>query len=167
MALDGDRVRRHTARSVLRCIDDDTTSRLTACANAPPEAIEARLHELDREWDTDRAIETEASLMGLLGLAAGALVHPRALGLSGFVAGAVFVHAVTGWYPLLPLLRRLGFRSAREIARERHALKALRGDFAGLAQEPGAGRAGDMRIAGAVATDDWGNRPSVPGAGAH
>jgi hypothetical protein len=28
------------------------------------------------------------------------------------------------------VLRRLGFRTAREIERERQALKALRGDFA-------------------------------------
>ena len=29
-----------------------------------------------------------------------------------------------------PIFRRLGIRSSREIQRERHALKALRGDFA-------------------------------------
>jgi hypothetical protein len=32
-------------------------------------------------------------------------------------------------------MRRLGIRSAREIERERYALKALRGDFAGMEQE--------------------------------
>jgi hypothetical protein len=36
---------------------------------------------------------------------------------------------VSGWYPLMPLFRRLGIRTAREIERERYALKALRGDF--------------------------------------
>jgi hypothetical protein len=49
-----------------------------------------------------------------------------------FVGGAVLTHALTGRYPLLPLLRRAGVRSAREIGRERYALKALRGDFANL-----------------------------------
>ena len=46
--------------------------------------------------------------------------------------GGGFLHAMTGCYPLLPLFRRLGFRSPREIARERYALKALRGDFQGM-----------------------------------
>ena len=38
-------------------------------------------------------------------------------------------HALQGWCPPLPLFRRLGVRTAREIARERYALQALRGDF--------------------------------------
>jgi hypothetical protein len=32
----------------------------------------------------------------------------------------------------VPILRRLGFRMASEIEQERYALKALRGDFAGV-----------------------------------
>jgi hypothetical protein len=32
----------------------------------------------------------------------------------------------------VPILRRLGFRTAHEIERERQALKALRGDYAGV-----------------------------------
>ena len=41
----------------------------------------------------------------------------------------VFLHAVQGWYPLLPLFRRMGIRTETEIATERYALKAIRGDF--------------------------------------
>jgi hypothetical protein len=39
------------------------------------------------------------------------------------------MHAVQGWCPPVPVLRRLGFRTASEIDHERYALKALRGDF--------------------------------------
>ena len=39
--------------------------------------------------------------------------------------------------PPVPILRRLGVRTAREIDIERYALKALRGDFGPLG--PGAG----------------------------
>jgi hypothetical protein len=131
MALDYDRDRRHTAAEVLRRIDQDTRARLEACA-AEPAAIEARLPELEREWDTDRAIEAEASLMALAGLALGVLARPAFLAIPAAVGAAVFAHAVSGWYPLLPLFRRLGIRSAREIERERYALKALRGDFQGM-----------------------------------
>jgi hypothetical protein len=46
------------------------------------------------------------------------------------VAGFLLQHALQGWCPPLPVLRRLGVRTADEINQERYALKALRGDFA-------------------------------------
>jgi hypothetical protein len=45
------------------------------------------------------------------------------------VGGFLFQHAIEGWCPPVPILRRLGFRTAREIDIERVALKTLRGDF--------------------------------------
>lgn len=130
MSLETDRDRRHTADWVLQCIDDETAAQLQEYADAGAQRIAGRLKELDREWDADRAIELEASAMGLAGLALGAFVRPALLALPAAVAAAVFAHALIGWYPLLPVFRRLGLRTAREIARERYALKALRGDFA-------------------------------------
>jgi len=132
MALDYDRVRRHTAAEVLRRIDDDTAARLESRASAGPAAIGERLSALEREWDTDRTIEAEASVVALAGLALGVLVRPAFLAIPAVVGAAVLAHAVSGWYPLLPVLRRLGVRTAREIERERYALKALRGDFQGM-----------------------------------
>jgi hypothetical protein len=44
-------------------------------------------------------------------------------------------HAVQGWCPPIPVLRRFGFRTADEINRERYALKALRGDFDGISDK--------------------------------
>ena len=126
-----DRVRRHTAAEVLRRIDDTTVASLSRCAESPA-AIEGRLAELDREWDTDRAVEIEAATMGLVGLALGAFVRKQLLVLPAMVASAMLMQATTGRYPLMPLFRRLGLRTAKEIARERYALKALRGDFAGM-----------------------------------
>lgn len=104
---------------------------LGACAG-DPSMVKRRLDELDREWDTDRVLETEAAGMGLVGLALGVLVRPGLLALPAFVAASVLVHAATGRYPLMPIFRRLGVRTSREIARERYALKALRGDFADM-----------------------------------
>jgi hypothetical protein len=135
MILETDRVRSHTAAAVLRRIDDDTSAHLLQYADAPPDVVAARLTELDREWDTDRAIELEASLMGLAGVALGAFVRPAFRAIPAVVAGAVLLHATAGIYPLLPIFRRLGLRTAREIARERYALKALRGDFAAMDSE--------------------------------
>jgi hypothetical protein len=50
------------------------------------------------------------------------------------VTAFLFQHAVQGWCPPVPILRRLGFRTVTEIEQERHALKALRGDFARVDQ---------------------------------
>jgi hypothetical protein len=132
MSLTTDRVRLHTSREVLRRIDDDAVGSLSQHGDASPEQISERLGELDREWDTDRALETEAGLMGLLGLAFGTFVRPQLLALPALVAAGVLTHALTGHYPLMPLFRRLRLRTSREIARERYALKALRGDFANM-----------------------------------
>ena len=62
-----DRTRRHTAAEVLRRIDDVTVASLS-CRAESPAAIDARVRELDREWDTDRALEIEAATMGLVDL---------------------------------------------------------------------------------------------------
>jgi hypothetical protein len=136
MSLENDRDRRYTAASVLQRIDDETEARLQTYAAAGPQVIAGRLAELDHEWDIDRAVELEASLMGLVGLGLGAFFRRGFLAAPALVGAAVFVHATAGGYPLLPLFRRLGLRTSREIARERYALKALRGDFHDMQRRP-------------------------------
>jgi hypothetical protein len=143
-----DRVRRHTAADVLRRIDDLTVTSLCNCAESVVET-DRRLKALDKEWDTDRALEAEAAAMGLIGLALGALVRKQFLALPAIVASAVLVQAMRGRYPLMPLFRRLGLRTSKEIARERYALKALRGDFAGM----GTSRAAEAALSGEQAAD--------------
>ena len=137
-----DRVRRHTARSVLRRIDDDTLDHLLEVAHKP-ETASRRLEALDREWDIDRTIEAEAATMGLIGLTLCALVRPAFLAMPATVGAAVFLFGTRGLYPLLPIFRRLGIRTAREIERERYAVKAVRGDFDAIAQEQQTGSAGE------------------------
>lgn len=129
MDFASDRDRRHTAEWVLQRIDGETAERLYEYADAPPERVAQRIGELEREWDVDRTVELEASAIGLVGLALGAFVRPALLAVPAAVGAAVLVHALVGGYPLLPVFRRLGVRTSREIERERYALKALRGDF--------------------------------------
>jgi len=148
MDQSADRIRHRTAAEVLRRIDDVTVASLTRCAASPAHA-DRRLSELDREWDTDRALEIEAATMGLIGLAVGAFFRKQLLALPAIVAGAVLVQATTGRYPLMPIFRRLGLRTSKEIARERYALKALRGDFAGM----GTAHAAEVALAGDPPTD--------------
>jgi hypothetical protein len=90
-----------------------------------PEEIPDRLKQLDREWDVERALAAMSSSLTLLGLALGARGRRRALALSTIVQGFYMQHTLQGWCPPLPLLRRMGFRTATEIEREKCALKDL------------------------------------------
>jgi hypothetical protein len=90
-----------------------------------PEEIPDRLKQLDREWDIERALAAMSSGLTLLGLALGRRGRRRALALSAIVQGFYMQHTLQGWCPPLPVLRRLGFRTATEIEREKCALKDL------------------------------------------
>jgi hypothetical protein len=118
-----ERVPRHTAPEVNRRIRRQTLANLTRYRNAGPEAIRRRLDELDHEWDIERAIEANAAGVALAGLALGVFVDRRFLLLPAAVAGFLLQHALQGWCPPVPVLRRLGFRTAREIFEERLALR--------------------------------------------
>ncbi|QFI67831.1 hypothetical protein [Sinorhizobium alkalisoli] len=129
------RVSSQTSREINRRILQETEERL-AHYESHPEEIEQRLAELDLEWDIERTLEANASLLAFTGVALTATVDRRWLALPAIVTGFLFQHAIQGWCPPLPVLRRLGFRTAEEINQERYALKALRGDFNG-ARGPG------------------------------
>jgi hypothetical protein len=130
-----DRVRANTWVPVNDRLDIETQLRIReAAAFGSSDELTQRITHLDNEWDFDRTVETEASVMGLLGLALGITVDKRFLVLPAVVSTMLVVHATHGWYPLLPLFRRMGVRTQSEIDRERYALKAIRGDFTALRQ---------------------------------
>jgi len=124
-----DRVPANTDAEINRRIAEQTERNVAWYGSASDEAIERRLHELDQEWDIERTLEANAATVAMIGLGMGAFVDKRFLALPAVVAGFLFQHAVQGWCPPLPVLRRLGFRTQYEIEQERYALKALRGDF--------------------------------------
>lgn len=130
-----ERVSANTAPEVNARIRQQMEQSVAHCAGQGDGAIERRLAELEQEWDIERVIETEAPAMALLGIGLGAGVNPRFYAVPGVVASMVFLHAIQGWYPLLPALRRMGIRTREEINEERMALKALRGDFAEVARQ--------------------------------
>ena len=128
-----DRTRANTWPEVNARLDGEAQLRVRrAAAGRTGEGLATSVERLDREWNFDRVLETEASIMGLVGLSLGLAIDRRLLALPAFVSTMLILHATSGWYPLLPLFRRLGVRTQDEIDRERHALKVLRGDFAGL-----------------------------------
>lgn len=126
------RVSANTAPAVNRAIEWRTRRRINRAHAGGIGAIDQRLAQLDREWDIERCLETGASSLMLTGLLLGTTANRRWLLLSVGVGGFLLQHALQGWCPPLPVLRRLGVRTADEINRERYALKALRGDFTRL-----------------------------------
>jgi hypothetical protein len=125
-------VPRHTAEHVNERIKRETEDRVRRFEGQPA-TIGERLRELDAEWDIERAIELNASALAFIGIALGFFVHPYWLILPALVTAFLFQHALQGWCPPVPVLRRFGFRTVYEIEQERQALKALRGDYAGVA----------------------------------
>lgn len=139
------RVRSHTAPQINRRIDSAIEESIRYHA-VHPEKIDQRLFELEREWDIERALEANAASLAVFGVLMGLIGRRAFYWLPGIVGGFLLQHAMSGWSPPVPLLRRLGFRTAGEIHREKYALKALRGDFAGAAR----GTAGNGSVAEAA-----------------
>lgn len=131
-----DRVERSTDPEINERIERQTVEEIACHAAGGRSAIERRLEELDEEWDIERTLEANAATASLIGLILGATRSRRWFLLPVGVAGFLLQHAVQGWCPPLPLFRALGVRTAEEIARERYALKALRGDFERLQSGP-------------------------------
>jgi hypothetical protein len=128
-AAAGDRVRAHTAAPLNEQADRQAQACIRTLASADRAALTTHIGSLDREWDVERYLQTNAALVSLTGLVLGATVHRRFLVLPALVFGFFFQHAVQGWCPPLPVFRRMGVRTRPEINREKYALKALRGDF--------------------------------------
>lgn len=131
-----ERVECNTARHINDRIEAETRERVHQLRSAHPSRIAQRLRELDREWDVERCLETAAPTFSLIGLALGATKDRRWFFVPAIVQAFFLQHALQGWCPPLPVLRRLGFRTLTEIDRERNALKALRGDFAKAKKDP-------------------------------
>ena len=141
-----ERVAAHTATEINERIKRRTAENISHCAEAGAASIGHRLDELDREWDIERTLEANAATIALAGLGLGAFVDRRFLALPALVAAFLLQHALQGWCPPVPVFRRLGVRTEDEIAREKYALKALRGDFKNIhaAGEADASSAGEI-----------------------
>lgn len=126
------RVQWHTSGKVNAAVRERTEANVEELSDAPVEEIDSRLDELEDEWDIERVLQANASIVSLLGITLGAIADRRFLALPAAVFGFFAQHAVQGWCPPIPIFRRIGVRTRQEIERERYALKALRGDFDAL-----------------------------------
>jgi hypothetical protein len=130
-----DTVRAKTDPQLNQKIDSTIEERIRFYATQPREVISNRIEELDQEWDIERFLETNAAGIALGGVVLG-MISKKWLLLSATVLGFLLQHAIKGWCPPIPLLRKFGVRTRREIDREKYALKILRGDFQSMPSDP-------------------------------
>jgi hypothetical protein len=128
-----DRIRESSPDSANADLDAETRERVERVARAGGVAVDGRLRELEGEWDIERVLMANAATLALSGVAAAAATGDRRLlAVPGVVLAFLLQHAIQGWCPPVPAFRKLGVRTQQEIDAERTALKALRGDFAGV-----------------------------------
>jgi hypothetical protein len=124
-----DHVHANTAPQVNERIEREMRDRIMVYAHRSPEEISRRIVELEQEWDIERWLECNASTLAFGGVVMSLVGGKKWLLVPAVVLPMLFYHAVQGWCPPLPLLRRLGVRTQREIDAEIYALRLLRGDF--------------------------------------
>lgn len=119
-----DRVRQFSHPSLNQRIDEGIEARVARAQDETPARVRARLERLEREWDVDQIIQGKTAALVNLGLA---LAHRdrRGYWVAGLGFASLLSHSLIGWSPSLSLLRRLGFRTRREIDREKFALLSL------------------------------------------
>src|SRR5688500_3754032 len=103
-----DRVRTSTPPHVNNRIDQAMMKRIWAYARKSPEEISQRIDALDREWDLERVLETNAGGIALAGVLLSAFSTRKWLLLPAGVLGMLLQHSLTRKSAPVQLLRRLG-----------------------------------------------------------
>ncbi len=117
-----DRVRKSTPDAINQKIDQKTHHNIQYYSMQNDMVIKSRIKELDREWDIERVLALNASIFALTGVILGATVNKKWLILPTVVTAFLAQHAIQGWCPPLPLFRKTGIRSRKEIDHERYSL---------------------------------------------
>ena len=136
MQINNDRVRENTSDEVNKTIDQQTEQNIQHYSAQDTGTVKARLQDLNREWDIERYLELTSGFNVLLGLGLGLTVNKKWLLLSAVSSAFLVQHALQGWCPPLPLFRRLGVRTKKEIDREKEGLRKQLQDGQ-LETEPG------------------------------
>src|SRR5688500_14814173 len=111
-----DRVRANTWPLLNERVDAEAQLRLREAAESlSSDEFTRPSTELHDGLDFHRTAGTGASVMGLVGRALGLAVDQRPPAGPGVGATMLPPHATHGWYPLLPVFRRIGVRTQDEI----------------------------------------------------
>jgi hypothetical protein len=124
---EADRVRSMSPESANRDIDRATQESIARTIAGGREAIERRLSELQHEWNVDRALVLNFSVLVFAQLLA-ARRDRRWLWGPLIQTPFLIMHTTMGWCPPVLWFRPLGFRTRFEIQGEREALLKHLGD---------------------------------------
>ena len=122
------RVQSSTNPSVNAQIKNRTVSDLNTYISSSPEILSQRIDALNHEWDVERVVQANAAAVTLVCSLFG-MRKSKCFLLTGIVGCFLLQHALQGFCPPLPFIRRLGVRTAEEICNEKTVLKMARGDF--------------------------------------
>ena len=131
-----ERVQRNTENNLNKAIQEQTVFNLNKLKYAEDGDLSERIETLNKEWDTERFLETNAAAIILLCSILG-LKKSKAFLFPGTISFFLLQHALQGWSPPLPIIRKLGIRTADEINNEKTAGKMMRGDFSTIPDTPG------------------------------
>ncbi|NLK75907.1 MAG: DUF2892 domain-containing protein [Clostridiales bacterium] len=121
--LINDEIKKQTARNI----------EILKCCNEPE--LTDRIRNLNCEWDTERYLEVNAAALIVISSFLGIKRSRLWFIITGITGIFMFQHALQGWCPLVPFLRKWGVRTADEINSEKYVLKIIRGDFTGIGKE--------------------------------
>jgi hypothetical protein len=110
-------------------IRNQTIRSLNIFRNCNETEITERIRKLNQEWDTERVLEVNSAALIALSSYLGIRTSRFWFLLTGAVGIFMLQHALKGWCPPLPYVRKWGVRTADEINSEKMALKVMRGDF--------------------------------------
>lgn len=109
-----------------------TISKLNKAKNSSKTVLSQKIKQLNCEWDTERVVEVHAASLILLSAFMGVKGGRFWFCLTSIVGIFLLNHGLYGWCPSLPVIRKMGIRTAEEINIEKTVLKMLRGDFANI-----------------------------------
>lgn len=122
------RITMNTPESINGEIERQIEANVNYFKRQDKETIERRILHLEEEWDTERVLELNMAAIALVSSLLGLAVNKKWMYVSGAVSAFMLQHAIQGWCPPLPLIRKLGVRTVDEINLEKQALQNLLDD---------------------------------------
>ena len=117
-----DRVRDSTNSKSNAAIDQKTERNINRYSQLSKYDIQDRIIALEKEWDIERTLAFNASILAFTGVVLSVTTNRKWLILPALVTAVLAQHAIQGWCPPLPVLRKMKVRTRQEIDREKYAL---------------------------------------------
>ena len=120
-----ERVKKNTNYKDNLKIVNDIITNINYYKDKDEDDIERRINELNMEWDIERILEANASLITLIGLILGTFINKKWYLVSAIASAFLLQHSIQGWCPPVTTLRKAGVKTPYEIFTEIIALKVL------------------------------------------